>query len=315
MILAGRNGRRVPFLTSAGGYGGPACQYEATLREDDADATVLPNLTAEDLKERTLEISMARVMPSQVVQTIDELFPHAAKNEPASQLSGNSAKLLGVLNLLKDVPDELIALSSADYAELVLAQSTIEDALAYWRAGSGAGNVPHVNGFDVITVIRRALAKCPDEYPPSTTSDLLFIKDAALRESIRQDVGAANRALNNAEWKAATVLAGAAIEALLHWRLKEPSPGGATIDSAVTSLTGTRKMPFGEIDRWDLDQFIEIATHFDLLTPDTRSAAKLAQNFRNLIHPGRAARLAQTCDRGTAYSAIGALEHVIRDLS
>jgi hypothetical protein len=53
----------------------------------------------------------------------------------------------------------------------------------------------------------------------------------------------------------------------------------------------------------------------DLLRPDTSTAAKLAKNFRNLIHPGRAARLAQTCDRATAYSAIGALEHVIRDLS
>jgi hypothetical protein len=30
---------------------------------------------------------MARVMPSQVVQTIDELFPHAAKNQPGHLLS------------------------------------------------------------------------------------------------------------------------------------------------------------------------------------------------------------------------------------
>jgi hypothetical protein len=232
------------------------------------------------------------------------------------RLSGYSAKLFGVLNLLKDVPDELIVLSSSDYAELVLGRSTIEDTLPYWRAGSSSGYVvPHLNGFDVITVLRRVLAKCPDEYPPSTTSDLLFIKDTALRDSIRQDIGAANRALSNAEWKAATVLAGATIEALLHWRLKEPSPGGAAIDTAVTSLTGTRKLPFSEVDRWDLDQFIAVAAHFDLLKPDTRSAAKLAQNFRNLIHPGRAARLAQACDRGSAYSAIGALEHVVRDLS
>jgi hypothetical protein len=73
-------------------------------------------------------------------------------------------------------------------------------------------------------VIRRASAKCPDEYPPSATTELLFINDAALREHIRRDLEAANRALNNAEWKAATVLPGAAIEALLHWRLQEPSP-------------------------------------------------------------------------------------------
>jgi hypothetical protein len=143
----------------------------------------------------------------------------------------------------------------------------------------------------------------------------LFIKDDALRESIRQDIGAANRALNNAEWKAATVLAGAAIEALLHWRLQEPWPGAATVDNAVTSLTRTKKKRFSEIDHWDLGQFIEVAAHLNLLKPDTCNAAKLAQNFRNLIHPGRAARLAQTCGRPTAYSAIGALEHVVQDFS
>ena len=52
-----------------------------------------------------------------------------------------------------------------------------------------------------------------------------------------------------------------------------------------------------------------------LISPDTCNAARLARNFRNLIHPGRAARLAQVCDRATAYSAVGALEHVIRDLT
>jgi hypothetical protein len=30
-------------------------------------------------------------------------------------LAGNNAKLLGILNLLKDVPDELIRLAPADY--------------------------------------------------------------------------------------------------------------------------------------------------------------------------------------------------------
>ena len=162
---------------------------------------------------------------------------------------------------------------------------------------------------------RRALPKCPDEYPPPTTTELLFIKDDALRESIRQDIGAAHRALNNYEWKAATVLAGAAIEALLHWRLREQLPGAVTVDNAVKALSGTKKLPFSQIDRWDLHQFIEVAAQLNLLNSDTCSAAKLAQNFRNLIHPGRAARLAQTCDRATAYSAIGALEHVIRDLT
>jgi hypothetical protein len=73
--------------------------------------------------------------------------------------------------------------------------------------------------------------------------------------------------------------------------------------------------PDSNIDRWELHHFIEVAGHLNLLKPDTSSAARLARSFRNLIHPAAAARLAQTCDRATAYSAIGALEHVIRDLS
>jgi hypothetical protein len=261
---------------------------------------------------------MARVMPSQVVQTIDNLFSHAAANRPSGQLDQqHSSKLLGILNLLKDVPDELISLAPGDYASLVLAKSTIEEHLAIWRAQGNIGNMAHVGGFDAVTVIRRELAKCPDEYPPPVTTELLFISDVPLRENIRRDLGAINRALNNAEWKAATVLAGAAIEALLHWRLQEPTPGAVAVQSAVTALVANKTIskPDSNLDRWELHHFIEVAAHLNLLKPDTCSAARLARNFRNLIHPGRASRLAQTCDRATAYSAVGALEHVIRDLT
>ena len=66
--------------------------------------------------------------------------------------------------------------------------------------------------------------------------------------------------------------------------------------------------PDSNIDRWELHHFIEVAGHLNLLKLDTSSAARLARTFRNLIHPGRAARLAQTCDRATAYPAVGALE-------
>jgi hypothetical protein len=261
---------------------------------------------------------MSSVMPSQVVQTVDELFPHATKGVPGAQLDAqHSSKLLGILNLLKAVPVELINLSSADYAELVLATSTIEEHLEVWRSRGNVGNMAHVKGYDAVTVIRRALALCPDEYPPASTTELSFIKDADLRESIRRDTGAANRALSNSEWKAATVLAGAAIEALLLWRLQEPSPGSAAISAAVGSLVTAQTItkPSNTMERWELHHLIEMASHLNFLKTDTASAVRLARNFRNLIHPGRAARLAQACDRATSYSAIGALEHVIRDLS
>ena len=51
-----------------------------------------------------------------------------------------------------------------------------------------------------------------DEGVPATTAELLFIADGTLRGSIRADVAATNQALQNREWKAATVLGGATIE-------------------------------------------------------------------------------------------------------
>jgi hypothetical protein len=259
---------------------------------------------------------MARAVPTQAVQTIDYLFPHASKNARDALITiGQSSKLLGVLTTLKDVPDELIVLPAEEYADLVLAKSTIEETLSIWRSRDNGSGMAHVNGFDAVTVIRRALAKCPDEFP-STSVSLLFISDPALRDNIRADLSAVNRALSNAEWKAATVLAGATIEALLHWRLQQPSPGSAAISAAVNALVenGTIKIrPNSNLDRWELHHFIEVAHELRLLSPDTRDATRLAQNFRNLIHPGRAARLGQSCNRATALSAVGALEHVIAD--
>jgi hypothetical protein len=184
---------------------------------------------------------MVRIMPSQVVQTIDELFPHAIN--PSSRgmlLAQHSSRLLGILNLVRSIPEELITLNPADYADLVLAESTIEEHMALWR--NRDGEMAHVKGSDAVTVIRRVLARCPDEYPPSTTTELVFVKDVELRDSIRRDIGAANRALNNAEWKAATVLAGASIEALLHWRLQEPAPGPTVVKSAVAALVSNGTM-------------------------------------------------------------------------
>lgn len=48
---------------------------------------------------------------------------------------------------------------------------------------------------------------------------------------------------------------------------------------------------------------------------DTVKQASLPQNFRNLIHPGRAQRMKVKCDRGTALSALAAVEFIVRDLT
>jgi hypothetical protein len=257
-------------------------------------------------------------MPSEVVRTIDELFSHAKNNAGGGMLTAShSPQLRGIINLLKDVPPELINLTSTNYADLVLATSTIEETLETWISRGSVGHVSHVKGRDPVTVIRFVLSQCPDEYPAPATTELSFIKDTVTRDSIRFDVGATYRALNNNEWKAATVLGGATIEALLHWRLSQSPPTSAEIATAVSNLKASKQNfnPAASQDDWVLSHFIAVAEALMLIKPDTAKAADLARGFRNLIHPGAAVRRGQPCDKATAHSAIGALEHVIRDLS
>jgi hypothetical protein len=120
---------------------------------------------------------MRSVMPSQVVQTIDELFPHVARGQGGDGWiqAQHSSKLIGIISLAKAIPHELFAVSASDYASFVLAVSTIEFHVAVWTARGPVGSMDLVGGTDVVTVLRRVLIKCLDEYPPPSTTELLFI--------------------------------------------------------------------------------------------------------------------------------------------
>jgi hypothetical protein len=164
-----------------------------------------------------------------------------------------------------------------------------------------------------------ALEKCHDEYPPPETKPLLFIDDVTLRDSIRSDVGAVEIAIKNAEWKAATVFSGSAIEALLLWRVSqypEPDRKSAIDDlERLQKFVGLGGRPKTRIDKWSLGQLIIVAEHLKCITSTTACAAQLARDFRNLIHPAKSVRTGVVSNRATAYSAAGALEHVVEDLS
>ena len=75
------------------------------------------------------------------------------------------------------------------------------------------------------------------------------------------------------------------------------------------------RQPDSDLERWDLNEYIEVAARIDIIKPDTAEQTRLARKFRNFIHPGRAQRLAQKCDRATALSAVAGVEHVARDLT
>jgi hypothetical protein len=204
-------------------------------------------------------------------------------------------------------PEWLLSVSNVDYSNLILGLEGLATMVGLWRQLGPGATVPQlINGVSPLVLVRGALIKCPDESPSPLTSELLFITEDAFRETVRNDVSTANSAFHNGEWKAATVLAGSAIEALLLWKIQSV---GA---SAVASLPNK---PKGPPENWDLSGYINVAKDLNVIKANTAAQAELAKFFRNLIHPGRAVRKSQVCDRGTALAALAALEFVVRDFS
>jgi hypothetical protein len=250
---------------------------------------------------------MPKVVPSTVVAAIDQAFPAVKQQSNFPVYSKSAGVLSAIVRLADEIPSELLTISPQDYIDLVQGLEALAHAVDFWKQRGGDDPPPTIGAKSPIFVVRSVLAKCSDQSPAPTTSDLAFITDADLRNSIRLDISSANSALYNSEWKAATVLAGAAVEALLLWAIQSPT--------AATALAALANKPSGPPDRWVLAEYIAVAERLKLIETNTATQAGLARDFRNLIHPGRAQRTAQICDRGTALSALAAVELVVRDLT
>jgi len=267
---------------------------------------------------------MPRIVPSQVVEFIDQSFPWAANQQVefgVNLLRQNSGELAGLLHLVEKIPEELLALNGADYGSFVCNVAAIGERLALWRAQAAPPELELVfvtgrRRLSPVRLIRDALSNCPDENPAAATTELNFIADQELRSSLRVDLAVIDRALSNGEWKAATVLAGSVIEALLLWALQQRDPTQATV-AATTLVTNTTlaRQPAVAFESWVLHEYIEVVAHLGIIRQRTAIQTRLAKDFRNLIHPGRALRLGQKCDRATALSAVAGMEHVVRDLT
>jgi hypothetical protein len=155
-------------------------------------------------------------------------------------------------------------MDSHTYGLFVTAKEQIREILKTWRDNRSAHQA--LFGFDLpklrnpLFIIRDALVNCPDESPSPSTSEPNFISDPDLKMGLRNDIGSVNRALSNGEWKAATVLAGSVIEALLLWALQRSNP--TAVVTAATGLMSSgrfRNQPSQDLERWNLFEFIEVA--------------------------------------------------------
>ena len=255
---------------------------------------------------------MLRVVPSQIVEFIDAEFSFARTRQQYNVDTQFKGRVDALLRLVDELPDELLALQGTEYNWFVRSRSTMKSTLELetWNTRGHLAQLYDRQLGDAISDLRACLEPLSDEQIPPATAGLRFIKDAQLRESIRGDIAFANQAFSGGEWKAATVLAGAAAEALLRWAITAKKP--SEVERARVAVSSSKsKSP----DDWGLDGYIKVAKHLALIEDETKRQTDLAREFRNLIHPGRSAHLAKVCDRGTALSALAAVELIVRDLS
>lgn len=259
---------------------------------------------------------MPKVLPSDVAVAIETAFPWATsvKSPPVALLSDGPA-VAGLVAVIDRLPEATLQLSADEYQRFVWAVAALQHLakrfeLATVSAGGG-WPWPFLGNQHVVTELWQLLKKCPDEGIEASTSALEFLDDEHLRLSVRSDVSSIEVALNNGQWKAATVLAGSVVEALLLWNVKKD--GDAQRRSALQAAMTNLKLSAGP-DEWVLGQYIDIAQKLGDISRATADQARLAKDFRNLIHPGREVRKRMRCDRGTAHAAFAALNLVIVDL-
>jgi hypothetical protein len=261
---------------------------------------------------------MPRVVPSQIVGFIDEQFSFAGKRQAFNVDIQFKDRVSALLRLADELPDELMVMEATEYNRFVLCVSTMKSTIELepWNSRGHMAQYYDQRLGEAISDLRACLEPLPDQQVPAATAGLPFINDDILRESIRRDIASAEQALRDAEWKGATVIGGAIIEALLLWAINErPQPD---VQKVVASLKASRQLRGGlpsDPNDWTLETYKKVAVELRIITDDAAKLIEVTQSFRNLIHPGKAIRTRTECNRSTARTALAAVERIVGDFS
>lgn len=269
---------------------------------------------------------MKTIVPSQVVSLIEQMFPDALRQEqnptgPRFRLeSYDGPRVSAIVDLIRLIPDELIIVEGEVLGLYLTSLKILESAVATWQTQGGVLTVERVPGItddNPLTILLKVLRECPDQYPSASTAALKFITEAELRENLRLDLSASNQALANNEWKAATVLAGSVVEALLLWKLATYEK--VELEPALNRLKEKdkrfEKINIKDLEREGLSLYISLSEEIGAISQNSSKQARLSSDYRNLIHPGRSVRLKESCTRATALTAVAAVERLIDEFS
>ena len=226
--------------------------------------------------------------------------------------------------MIERIPEDLIVLDTATDGLFTMAVAALEVTAARGRENAEAFHWPLIvvpgrtEQDDCLVLVKNSLAGCPDQAPSKSTRGLLFLPDAHFRELLLVDLGTAERALNNGEWKATMVLGGSLIEALLLWAIEQHSEPerSSAMGRALASGRLIRNLQINDLTAWEwsLHPYIEVAYELGEIKEHTANSCREAKYYRNLIHPAAVERDKEKCTRGKAHGALGAVYSTIEDL-
>lgn len=124
-----------------------------------------------------------------------------------------------------------------------------------------------------------------------------FIMDEELRASLESDHAELRACLASSSWKAAHVMSGAIIEAVL-------------VDYLITAAY-SKKDPL----TMTLEDLISAGKSEGALSTKAADLSTVIRGYRNLIHPGRVVRLKETVDEEGAAVAHALVSMVVREVS
>lgn len=162
---------------------------------------------------------MARVLPSEVVERIQRVCPWVVSGQGSGGVASRPQSMIiaATIALAQQIPGSMLRFSSTEHSDFIWAVTSLEQLVKMLQSGEvsagGGWPWPSLGSVDAMTALWRLLKKCPDESISEETPNLPFIQDQSLQVSIQLDISSAESAFDNGEWKAATVLAAAAVEA------------------------------------------------------------------------------------------------------
>jgi hypothetical protein len=250
-------------------------------------------------------------VPSQVVDFIDDVFPLALRKDQFNVDMQFRDRVSALLRLVDELDPELVTFTGRDYSQYVATVEGVRSAVRVWDAHGVPDSISDRRLGDTIIKLRWLVSELDDVTIPSETAELTFIPEHDLRDSIREDIASSDQAYSAHQWKSATVMAGAAVEALLLWKINL-HPAHQVLEAFRSlKLTKVSENP----DDWTLEIYRRVATKLGVIRQDADDLTKLAQQYRNLIHPGVARRRGRKCTRSTALTALAAMNRLIEDFS